>query len=83
MKPKYMKVHYLFEEFMEKLFALTCTPVQRLAYSIRDVICKNDFPMEFICKSTVDYLLEIVDIMDRVNIFFTFKTYIIIKNQFI
>ncbi|OXU24734.1 hypothetical protein TSAR_013123 [Trichomalopsis sarcophagae] len=65
MKPTYMKEHYLFEEFVEKLFDVTCTPVQRLAYSIRDVILKNEFPLEYICKSTVDHLLEIIDIMDR------------------
>lgn len=73
MKPKYMKGHYLFEEYVDKLFNVTCTPVQRLAYSIRDVILKNAFPMESICKSTVDHILEIVDIMDRVSFHFARK----------
>lgn len=67
MKPKYLKDHFLFEEFLEKLFEVTCTAVQRLAYTARDVILKNDFPMEMICKSTIDHLLEIVDVIDRVS----------------
>ena len=68
LKPSYMKEHYLFEEFIDKLFAVTCTPVQRLAYNTRDVIWKNDLPMEPICKASVDHILEIVDIIDRVRI---------------
>ncbi|KAJ8664809.1 hypothetical protein QAD02_006471 [Eretmocerus hayati] len=63
--PKYKKDHFLFEQFLEKIFEVTCTSVQRLAYSIRDVIMKNDFPMESICKSTVDHLIDIVDVIDR------------------
>ncbi|XP_014212634.1 uncharacterized protein LOC106642381 [Copidosoma floridanum] len=64
-KPEYMKKHYLFEEFINKMFDITSTPVQRLAYAVRDVILKNNLPMEAICVVTVNYLLEMADIMDR------------------
>lgn len=58
--------------FINKLFDLTCTTVQRLAYNMRDIIRKGDLPMEQICKVSIDLLLEISDIMDRVSIFFSF-----------
>ena len=59
--------HYLFEEFIDKMFEVTCIPVQRIAYSMRDVLLKNDLPLESICKAAVDNLLDILDVMDRVS----------------
>ncbi|CAL1678631.1 unnamed protein product [Lasius platythorax] len=57
--------HDFFDMFINKLFDLTCTTVQRLAYNMRDIIRKGDLPMEQICKVSIDLLLEISDIMDR------------------
>ncbi|EFN61120.1 HEAT repeat-containing protein C7orf27 [Camponotus floridanus] len=57
--------HDFFDMFINKLFDVTCTTVQRLAYNMRDIIRKEDFPMEQICKVSIDLLLEILDIMDR------------------
>ncbi|XP_077274972.1 integrator complex assembly factor Brat1 [Temnothorax americanus] len=57
--------HDLFDMFVSKIFDVTCTTVQRLAYSMRDIIRKGDLPMEQICKVSIDILLEISDIMDR------------------
>lgn len=54
--------------FLNKIFEVTCTTVQRLAYHIRDIIRKEDLPVEQICKVSIDLLLEILDIMDRVSI---------------
>lgn len=59
--------HDLFDMFCNKIFDVTCTPVQRLAYYMRDTIRKEDLPMEQICKVSIDLLLEITDIMDRVS----------------
>lgn len=53
--------------FINKLFDVTCITVQRLAYKMRDIIRKGDLPMEQICKTCIDLLLEISDIMDRVS----------------
>lgn len=58
--------------FINKLFDVTCTTVQRLAYNMRDIIRKEDLPMEQICKVSIDLLLEILDIMDRVSIFLNY-----------
>lgn len=57
--------HDFFDMFINKLFDVTCTAVQRLAYNMRDIIRKEDLPMEQICKVSIDLLLEILDIMDR------------------
>lgn len=60
--------HDFFDMFVNKIFDVTCTTVQRLAYNMRDIIRKGDLPMEQICKVSIDLLLEILDIMDRVSI---------------
>lgn len=59
--------HDLFDMFVNKIFDVTCLPVQRLAYFMKDVIRKEDLPMEHICKVSIDMLLEIINIMDRVS----------------
>jgi len=59
--------HDLFDMFINKIFDVTCVPVQRLLYNMRDIIRKSDLPMEQICKVSIDLLLEISDIMDRVS----------------
>lgn len=59
--------HDFFDMFINKLFDVTSTTVQRLAYNMRDIIRKGDLPMEQICKVSIDLLLEILDIMDRVS----------------
>ena len=61
------KHNEFFETFVEKMFDITCNTVQRLTFNIRYVIQKTDLPMELICKSTVEMILEITDIMDRVK----------------
>lgn len=61
--------HDLFDMFVSKIFDVTCTTVQRLAYNMRDIIRKGNLPMEQICKVSIDLLLEISDIMDRVSIY--------------
>lgn len=62
--------------FVTKMFDVTCTAVQRLAYNIRDVVLKNDVPIAQISKVVIDMLLEIIDIMDRVCIIILFCNYI-------
>ncbi|XP_011877845.1 PREDICTED: uncharacterized protein LOC105567523 [Vollenhovia emeryi] len=64
----------LFDMFISKIFEVTCITVQRLAYNMRDIIRKGDFPMEQICKVSIDMLLEISDIMDRDVAVITFQT---------
>lgn len=54
--------------FVNKLFEITCVPVQRLAYNVRDVIAKNNLPITQIAKVSIDMILEITDVMDRVCI---------------
>lgn len=63
----------LFDMFINKLFDVTCITVQRLAYKMRDIIRKGDLPMEQICKTCIDLLLEISDIMDRDVAVITFQ----------
>ncbi|XP_066588058.1 uncharacterized protein [Prorops nasuta] len=65
--------HDLFDMFVNKIFDVTCTSVQRLAYNIRDTIWKGDLPLEQICKVSIDMLLEITDIMDRDVAVITFQ----------
>ncbi|XP_012230431.1 uncharacterized protein [Linepithema humile] len=65
--------HDLFDMFINKIFDVTCTTVQRLAYYMRDIIRKEDLPMEHICKVSIDMLLEITDIMDRDVAVITFQ----------
>ncbi|KAG5309952.1 BRAT1 protein, partial [Acromyrmex insinuator] len=65
--------HDLFDMFINKIFDVTCVPVQRLLYNMRDVIRKSDLPMEQICKVSIDLLLEISDIMDRDVAVITFQ----------
>ncbi|XP_012539663.1 uncharacterized protein LOC105838551 isoform X2 [Monomorium pharaonis] len=69
------KTHDLFDMFISKIFDVTCIPVQRLAYNVRDIIRKGDLPMEQICKVSIDLLLEISDIMDRDVAVITFQTF--------
>lgn len=64
----------LFDMFINKIFDVTCMPVQRLLYNIRDVIWKSDLPLENICKISIDLLLEITNIMDRDVAVITFQT---------
>lgn len=59
--------------FLNKIFEVTCTTVQRLAYHIRDIIRKENLPIEQICKVSIDMLLEILDIMDRVSTYIRSK----------
>jgi len=59
--------------FVAKIFDVTCTTVQRLAYNMRDILRKGDLPLEQICKVSIDLLLEISDIMDRVSTYPFFK----------
>ncbi|KAK2575840.1 hypothetical protein KPH14_007215 [Odynerus spinipes] len=66
--------HELFDMFITKIFDVTCTPVQRLLYNVRDTIWKSDLPLEHICKVSIDLLLEITDIMDRDVAVITFQT---------
>ncbi|XP_076748688.1 integrator complex assembly factor Brat1 [Xylocopa sonorina] len=66
--------HDFFDMFITKMFDVTCTAVQRLAYNIRDTIVKNDLPIVQIAKVTVDMLLEITEIMDRDIAVITFQT---------
>ena len=57
-----------FEIYVNKMFEITCSNVQRLAYSVRDVILKNnDLPMEQIAKSAIEMVLEIIEYLDRVR----------------
>ncbi|XP_057318159.1 uncharacterized protein LOC130663104 [Microplitis mediator] len=62
---KSYKKHDIFEMFVHKMFTLTCQPIQRLAYEARDVMLKEELPLELICKSCIEMLLEVVDLMDR------------------
>ncbi|CAK9801931.1 hypothetical protein ANTPLA_LOCUS3012 [Anthophora plagiata] len=68
------KEHDLFDMYITKMFDVTCTAVQRLAYNIRDVMFKNDLPMTHIAKVCIDIILEIMDIMDRDIAVITFQT---------
>lgn len=63
----YNKDHDFFEMFIDKLFDVTCLPVQRMVYNIRTIMRENDdLPLEQICKVTVDILTELKDVMHRV-----------------
>lgn len=59
-------MHDFFEIYINKMFEITCTAIQRICYNVRDVILKTDLPLELICKSSIEMLMEIINIMDRV-----------------
>ncbi|XP_032688076.1 uncharacterized protein LOC116852135 [Odontomachus brunneus] len=65
--------HDFLDMFLNKLFEVTCTTVQRMAYHIRDIIRRENLPIEQICKVSIDMLLEILDIMDRDIVVITFQ----------
>ncbi|XP_043280572.1 uncharacterized protein [Venturia canescens] len=65
-KSHYTKDHDFFEMFIDKLYDVTCHPVQRMVYNIRTIIGGNDnLPLEQICKATIDTVMELQDVMDR------------------
>lgn len=66
--------HDFFETFINKIFEITCTYTQRLAYNMRDIMLKEDLPLEQICKISIHLFLEIVNIMDRDVAVITFQT---------
>ncbi|XP_034935397.1 uncharacterized protein [Chelonus insularis] len=66
--------HDLFEIFMDKMFNITCLPILRLTYEVRDVMLREDLPVELISKSCVEMLLEIIDIMDRETAVIAFQS---------
>ena len=52
---------------MDKMFSVTSVTLQRLAYNIRNVILQSpELPMESICATSIEHMLEIVDLMERV-----------------
>ncbi|XP_012152485.1 integrator complex assembly factor Brat1 [Megachile rotundata] len=55
----------IFNMFVTKIFNITSTTVHRLAYKVRDTIIKNDLPAVQIAKTSIDMVLEIIDIIDR------------------
>lgn len=67
---KNYKKYDIFEMFIYKVFSITCQPIQRLAYETKDVMLKEDLPLELICKSCIEMVLEVVDLMDRVSILY-------------
>lgn len=56
------------EMFIDKLFHVTSQPVQRICYLLKDVMTKEKLNSEKICKASIEMLLEIIDVMDRVSI---------------
>nr|XP_034180713.1 uncharacterized protein LOC117604576 [Osmia lignaria]XP_034180714.1 uncharacterized protein LOC117604576 [Osmia lignaria] len=62
-----------FSMFVTKICDLTSTAIHRLAYNVRDTIIKNDLPAVQIAKTSIDMVLEIVDIMDRDVAVITFQ----------
>ncbi|XP_017884705.1 uncharacterized protein LOC108627770 [Ceratina calcarata] len=65
--------HDIFDMFITKMFDVTCTTVQRLAYNVRDAIVKNDLCVSHIAKVSIDKLLEMTNIMDREIAVITFQ----------
>lgn len=59
--------HDLFELFVDKIFNITCPIVQRFVYNTRDIIRKENLPLEQICKISIGYLIEILDTMNKVS----------------
>ncbi|XP_051174019.1 uncharacterized protein LOC127289847 [Leptopilina boulardi] len=67
-------MHDFFEIYINKMFEITCTAIQRICYNVRDVILKTDLPLELICKSSIEMLMEIINIMDRDVAIIIFQT---------
>lgn len=64
-----MKDHDFFEMFVDKIFDVTCHPVQRMSYNTKTVMCgSDDVPVEKICKATIDLVIELKEILDRVGV---------------
>ncbi|XP_015121081.1 uncharacterized protein LOC107043881 [Diachasma alloeum] len=57
--------HEFFEMFVDKLYDVTCQPVQRLSYLIKDVMLRESLPVEQICKSSIEMILETIDVIGR------------------
>ena len=63
-----MKDHAFFEMFVDKLFDVTSHRVQRMVYNTKTVMTgTDDLPLEKICKATIDMVMELKDVMDRVS----------------
>lgn len=76
-------MHDFFEIFINKMFEITCTAIQRICYNIRDVILKTDLPLELICKSSIEMLMEIINIMDRDVAIIIFQTMCYVLKNYI
>ncbi|XP_063981218.1 uncharacterized protein LOC135164623 [Diachasmimorpha longicaudata] len=57
--------HEFFEMFVDKLYDVTCQPIQRLSYLIRDLMLRESLPVEHICKSSIEMILETIDVIGR------------------
>ncbi|XP_011314951.1 uncharacterized protein [Fopius arisanus] len=57
--------HEFFKMFVDKLFDVTWQPVQRLVYLVRDVMLKENLPVEQICKSSIEMILETINVIER------------------
>ncbi|KAL7307989.1 hypothetical protein TKK_0000077 [Trichogramma kaykai] len=64
-KPEYKLAHSLFVDYINKIFHVTCTSVQRLGYNIREVLMKEPVPVEKICITSIENALEVINIIDR------------------
>lgn len=73
---KHSYINYdLFDTFITKMFDVTSIVIQRLAYNIRDTVYRNKLPLAQISKVSIDMLLEMTDIMDRVIIIQLYELY--------
>ncbi|XP_015590637.1 uncharacterized protein LOC107265565 [Cephus cinctus] len=74
----------LFETYIDRMFDITCAPVQRLGYNMREIIYKSDICMESLSRYSLDQVLQIVHIMDRDVAVITFQTMChVLKNYMI
>lgn len=60
--------------FIDKLFDVTCQPVQRVCYDLRDAMDKEKINAQYICKASIEMLIEIIDVMDRSTAVITFQS---------
>ncbi|XP_046751934.1 uncharacterized protein LOC124414869 isoform X2 [Diprion similis] len=62
-----------FEIFVHKFFSITSTYTQRFCYMVRDTLLREEFPTELMAKTSIQIILDTLDVMDREGVTIIFQ----------
>ncbi|XP_046433608.1 uncharacterized protein LOC124186183 isoform X1 [Neodiprion fabricii] len=62
-----------FEIFLYKFFSVTSTYTQRFCYMLRDTLLREELPKELMAKTSIQIILDTLDVMDREGVAILFQ----------